>query len=176
LNREGGQFWGNKDLAIPVYLNRNVFEPDICGRRSAELAGSTEEAKVIGGIRFAAAVLILTVACFAQEGLTVRAKGKQTWPAAEAQKTYRSACAVVQRELGATPSVAPSVTLVLGADKNEVEFGQQEVRLKKCDRNAFAQGVVMVAFGNLMLDRRIAMARRAVTWADVTEDVGPAGH
>jgi hypothetical protein len=27
-----------------------------------------------------------------------------------------------------------------------------------------------------MLDRRIAMARRAVTWADVTEDVGPAGH
>ena len=93
------------------------------------------------GIRFAAAVLILTAACFAQEGLTVRAKGKQTWPAAEAQKIYLSACAVVQREFGANPSVTPSVTVVLGADKNEVEFGQQEIRLKKWDRNAFAQGV-----------------------------------
>ena len=83
------------------------------------------------GIRFAAAVLILTAACFAQEGLTMRAKGKQTWPAAEAQKSYRSACAVVQREFSANLSVAPSVMLVLGADKNEVEFGQQEIRLKK---------------------------------------------
>jgi hypothetical protein len=43
---------------------------------------------VTSGIRFAAALLILTAACLAQE-LTVRAKGKQTWPAAEAQKTYR---------------------------------------------------------------------------------------
>lgn len=55
------------------------------------------------GIRFAAAVLILTAAGFAQEGLTVRAKGKQTWPAAEAQKIYRSACAVVQKGFRANP-------------------------------------------------------------------------
>jgi hypothetical protein len=135
-----------------------------------------KEDKVTSGIRFAAAVLILTAACFAQEGLTVRAKGKQTWPAAEAQKIYRSACAVVQREFSANPSVAPSVTLVLGADKNEVEFGQQEIRLKKWDRNAFAQGVVMVAFGDLMHDRCAVMARRAVTWADATLEVERAGH
>jgi hypothetical protein len=135
-----------------------------------------KEDKVTSGIRFAAAVLILTAACFAQEGLTVRAKGKQTWPAAEAQKIYLSACAVVQREFGANPSVAPSVTVVLGADKNEVEFGQQEIRLKKWDRNAFAQGVVMVAFGDLMHDRSVAMARRAVTWADATLEVERAGH
>jgi hypothetical protein len=135
-----------------------------------------KEDKVTSGIRFAAAVLILTAACFAQEGLTVRAKGKQTWPAAEAQKTYRSACAVVQREFSANPSVAPPVTLVLGADKNDVEFGQQEIRLKKWDRNAFAQGVVRVAFGDLMHDRSAAMARRAVTWADATLEVERAGH
>ena len=46
-------------------------------------------------------------------------------------ENYRSACAVVQREFSANLSVAPSVMLVLGADKNEVEFGQQEIRLKK---------------------------------------------
>jgi hypothetical protein len=134
-----------------------------------------KEDKVTSGIRFAAAVLILTAPCFAQEGLTVRAKGKQTWPA-EAQEIYRSACAVAQREFGANPSVAPSVTLVLGADKNEVAFGQQEIRLKKWDSSAFAQGVAMVVFGDLMLDRRVAMARRAVTWADATFEVERAGH
>jgi hypothetical protein len=101
-----------------------------------------KEDKVTSGIRFAAAVLILTAACFAQEGLTVGAKGKQTWPAAEAQKIYRSANAVVQREFSANLSVAPSVMLVLGPDKNEVEVGQQEIRLKKWDRNAFAQAQI----------------------------------
>ena len=80
------------------------------------------------------------------------------------------------KRVSANPSVAPSVTSVLGADKNEVEFGQQEIRLKKWDRNAFAQGVVMVAFGDLMHDRRAAMARRAVTWADQTLEVERAGH
>jgi hypothetical protein len=103
-------------------------------------------------------------------------RGSRTGPAAEAQKLYRSACAVVQREFSANPSVAPSVTSVLGADKNEAEFGQQEIRLKKWDRNAFAQGVVMVAFGDLMHDRSAAMARRAVTWADQTLEVERAGH
>ena len=128
------------------------------------------------GIRFAAAVLILTAACFAQEGLTVRAKGKQTWPAAEAQKIYRSACAVVQKGFRANPLGGTIGHVSLGADKNEVEFGQQEIRLKKWDRNAFAQGVVMVAFGDLMHDRSVAMARRAVTWADATLEVERAGH
>jgi hypothetical protein len=101
-----------------------------------------KEDKVTSGIRFAAAVLILTAACFAQEGLTVGAKGKQTWRAAEPQKIYRLACAVVQREFNANLSGAPSVMLGLGADKNEVEFGQQEIRLKKWDRNAFAQAQI----------------------------------
>ena len=128
------------------------------------------------GIRFAAAVLILTAACFAPEGLTVRAKGKQTWPAAEAQKIYRSACAVVQREFGANLSVEPSVLFVIGADKNEVEFGQQEIWLKNWDRNAFAQRVVLVTFGDVMHDRRAAIGKRAVTWADATLEVERAGH
>ena len=137
-----------------------------------------KEDKVTSGIRFAAGVLSLTAACFAQEGLTVRAEGKQTWPAAASRggtENLPFGVRIVQREFSANPSVAPSVTLVLGADKNEVEFGQQEIRLKKWDRNAFAQAVVMVAFGDLMHDRRAAMARRAVTWADQTLEVERAG-
>ncbi len=70
--------------------------------------------------------LALPMACLAQEGLTVHSKGKQKWPAAEAQKIYLSACSVVQREFGGNRLVAPRVTLVLGADKNEVWFHNLE--------------------------------------------------
>ncbi len=103
-------------------------------------------------LRFVIVVLILATACLAQEGLTVHGHGKQKWPAAEAQKIYSSACSV------------------LGADKNVVWLEEREIRLTKWDRYAFAQGVVMVAFQDLMLDRSTAMAKRAVTWVDATVD------
>lgn len=106
----------------------------------------------------------------------MHAKGKQRWPAAEAQKIYRSACSVVQREFGATHTVAPPLTLVLGAERNEVAFDQREIRLTKWEPNRFAQGVVMLAFEDVMLDRRMAMAKRALIWADATIEVERAGH
>jgi hypothetical protein len=126
---------------------------------------------LIKGLRFAIVVLSLATACFAQEGLTVHSKGKQKWPAAEAQKIYSSVCSVVQREFGANRSVVPQVTLVLGADKNEVEVGEQEIRLTKWDRYLFAQGVVIVAFEDLILDRRTALAKRALIWADAIAEI-----
>lgn len=122
-------------------------------------------------LRFGIVVLILATACLAQEGLTVHSKEKQKWPAAEAQKIYLSACSVVQREFGATHSVAPTITLVLGVEKNVVRFDTREIRLTKWDRYLFAQGVVILAFEDLMMDRRTAMAQRAVTWVDATVDV-----
>jgi len=122
-------------------------------------------------LRFLIVLLILTTVCLAQEGLTVQSKGKQKWPAAEANKIYLSACSVVQREFGATHSVAPTITLVLGANSNVVRFEEREIRLTKWDRNAFAQGVVMLAFEDVMLVRRVAMAKRAVIWVDTTVDV-----
>jgi len=87
-----------------------------------------------------------------------------------APKIYLSACSVVQREFGGNRSVTPRVTLVLGADKNVVWLEEREIRLTKWDRYAFAQGVVMVAFQDLMLDRSTAMAKPAVTWVDATVD------
>jgi hypothetical protein len=123
-------------------------------------------------LRFLIVVLISTTACLAQDGLTVQSKGKQKWPAAEAQKIYFSACSVVRREFGSNRPVAPRVTLVLGASKNEVWFQGQEIRLTKWDRYAFAQGVVWLAFVDLMpSQQRLTIAKQVVNWADATVDV-----
>jgi hypothetical protein len=104
--------------------------------------------------------------------LTVQNKGKQKWSAAQAQKIYLSACSAVQREFGSNRPVAPRVTLVLGAGKSEVWFQDQEIRLTKWDRYAFAQGVVWLAFVDLMpSQQRLAIAKQVVTWADATVDV-----
>ena len=116
--------------------------------------------------------LILATVGSAQEGLTVQNKGNQKWPAAEAQKIYFSACSVVQREFGGNRSVAPTVTLVLGVDKNEVWFQDREIRLKKWDRYAFAQGVVWLAFEDLMpSQQRLTIANRIVSSVDATVDI-----
>jgi hypothetical protein len=116
--------------------------------------------------------LVLATVCLAQEGFTVQNKGKQKWPAAEAKNIHLSACSVVQREFGGNRPVAPRVTLVLGANKNEVGFQGQEIRLTKWDRYAFAQGVVWLAFEDLMpSQQRLTIAKRIVSWADATVDI-----
>ena len=123
-------------------------------------------------LRFLIVVLISATACLAQDRLTVQSKGKQKWPAAEAQRIYFSACSVVQRKFGSNRPVAPRVTLVLGANKNSVEFQGQEIRLTKWDRYAFAQGVVWLAFVDLMpSQQRLAIAKQVVNCADATVDV-----
>jgi len=123
-------------------------------------------------LRFLIVILISATACLGQDGLTVQNKGKQKWSAAEAQKIYLSTCSAVQREFGSNRPVAPRVTLVLGASKNEVWFQDQEIRLTKWDRYAFAQGVVWLAFVDLMpSQQRLAIAKQVVNWADATVDV-----
>ena len=123
-------------------------------------------------MRFAAFVLAFATMCAAQGGLSVRNRKNQKWPAAEAQRIYLSACSVVQGEFGRKIPLAPQVTLVLGADKDEVWFAGREIRLTKWDDRVFAQGVVWLAFEDLMpFERRQAIAARAVSWADATVEV-----
>ena len=121
------------------------------------------------------AVLVLTLAsaCLAQEPLvTVSTKGKQQWPAAEVDKIYLSACTAVQREFGGDRAVRPRVALVLGSDKNGVNFDAGEVVLIKWDRDLFAQGVVVLAFEDLLtVERRERIAKRALNWTDATVEV-----
>jgi hypothetical protein len=117
-------------------------------------------------------VLVLAGACAAQNLLEVRVKGKQRWPAGEADKLYLSACSAVQREFGGAQPIRPKLTLVLGGDKSEAHWGTREIRLVKWDSYLFTQGVVMFGFEDLMpTDKRLAVARRAVNWADSTVEV-----
>lgn len=127
---------------------------------------------MISAMKFSICVLVLATACSGQEGLTVHHKGKQKWPAAEAEKIYLSACSAVQREFGSNRVIRPQVTVVLGADKDEVSFGERQIKLTKWDRHVFAQGVVLFAFEDLMpVDQRLILANRAVIWADSTVEV-----
>lgn len=123
-------------------------------------------------VKLAVFALTLATVCSAQDGLSIRNKGNQKWPAAEAQKIYFSACSVVQQEFGRTLPFAPQVRLVVGADKNEVWFPGREIRLTKWNRDSFAQGVVWLAFEDLMSSQlRLAIATRALNWADSTVEV-----
>ena len=112
-------------------------------------------------LTIAALAFALTTACSAQEPLVpVRSKGGQKWPATELNKIYVSVCSAVQREFGSSRAVSPRVSLVLGADKNAVDFDKGEVLLVKWDRDLFAQGVVVLAFEDLMTaQRRVTLAR-----------------
>jgi len=126
-------------------------------------------------LTFVAALLLLTAASAAQEGLTIRNETNQKWPSAEAEKVYVSSCAVVQREFGSSRELKPRVTLVLGADKDNegLFFKSREIRLAKWDRYMFAQGVVWLAFEDLMPQEQLLLvSKRAVAWADATVAVG----
>lgn len=123
-------------------------------------------------VKFAALVLAFATVCPAQEGLTVRNTAHQRWSAAEAQKIYLSAWSMVQQEFGRTLPLAPRVNLVLGADRNEVWLNGREVRLTKWNPDAFAQGVVWLAFEDLMTSQqRLTIAKRAVNSADSTVEI-----
>jgi hypothetical protein len=122
--------------------------------------------------RLTVVVLVLTAGCWAQNLLTVQVKGKQKWPAEEADKLYLSACSAVQREFGGIRSIRPQITLVLGADKDEAIFDSREIRLIKWNPYLFAQGVVVFAFEDLMPpEDRLVVARRAVSWAASTTEI-----
>ena len=123
-------------------------------------------------MKFATLVLAFATVCPAQDGLTVQNTAHQKWSTEEAHKIYLSAWSIVQQEFGRTLPLAPKVNLVLGADRNEVWLNGREVRLTKWDRDAFAQGVVWLAFEDLMTSQqRLTIAKRAVNSADSTVEV-----
>jgi len=124
-------------------------------------------------LKAAVLALALTTVCLAQESfVTVSIKGKQKWPAEEVDKIYLSTCSAVQKEFGGDHALGPRLVLVLGSDRNAVNFDKKEVMLIKWNRELFAQAVVVLAFENLMTEqRRRTIARRALNWADATIDV-----
>ncbi len=120
-------------------------------------------------LKVAAVALMLPTACLAQQSLvTVSSKNGQKWSAAEVDKIYLSACSAVHKEFGGICPLAPRVALVLGANKNGVDFEKKEVCLVRWDPDFFAQGVVTLTFWDLMTpERRMAIAKRALADATV---------
>jgi hypothetical protein len=129
-------------------------------------------------LKAAVVALTLTTACLAQESfVTVSNKQKQKWPAQEVDKIYLSACSAVQKEFGGNHAVGPRLALVLGADRNVVDFDKKQISLMKWNRDLFAQGVVVLAFEDLMTEQqRVTIARRALNWTDATIDVAQIGR
>lgn len=112
-------------------------------------------------------------ACYAQDGgVTVTSKGKQKWSESEVNRVYLSACSAVQREFYDSTVPRPIVTLILGADKNVIDYSKKTILLRQWNRNLFAQGVVLLAFQDLLTpERRLSMTTRAVRLADASVDV-----
>ena len=122
-------------------------------------------------MKFVVPILVFLTSCLAQEPLSIRILSKQKSPV-DAQKIYLSACSAVQREFGASQALRPQLTLVIGGHGNVLEWDRREIHLQKWDADLFAQGVVMLAFEELLpVQQRLAVARRAVTWADSTVEV-----
>ena len=127
---------------------------------------------MINAVKFAISILALAVAGLAQEGLTIDNKYKESMPAPEAEKIYFSACSVVRQEFEVKRPILPRVKLVLGASRNGVLWDEREIWLTKWNPYLFAQGVVMLAFADIMTgDRRMVMTKRAMNWADSTVEI-----
>jgi hypothetical protein len=109
--------------------------------------------------------------CRAEDTFAVRSLSKQVWEPAEARKLYFSACLVLREEYG--HDISPEAVLVLGAEKDVVDFHRHEIRLVKWDRKLFAEGVVLLGFDQLMTrEKSLIFANRAVDWADSRVEAG----
>jgi hypothetical protein len=118
-------------------------------------------------------VAVFASVCSAQEGsVSVSSEGKQKWSPSEINEVYRSACTAVQREFGNSTVLSPTIALVLGAEKNEVNFDKKTILLKRWDRSLFAEGVVILAFEDLLTpQRRMVITGRAMNLAQATVNV-----
>lgn len=95
------------------------------------------------------ALLFIATTGFAQDGLTVSANANPQVREI-ARRIYVAACITAEREFGATRPVKPRVILVLGAETDSMNWEQGEVRLRKWDPYLFAQGVIALAYRQLM--------------------------
>lgn len=108
----------------------------------------------------------------AQEGaVSVHSQGKQKWSPFEVNQVYLSACTAVEREFG-DRKLRPNIALVLGADKDVVDFDKKTILLKRWDLGLFAEGVVILAFEGLLTpERKMMITNRAVNLAQATVNV-----
>lgn len=158
--------------------SRGSARPSLCNLLSED-TGFTN----VGGmkmknlVKVAMFVVAFASACGAQEAIVnVSSKAKEKWSASEVDKVYLSACTAVQREFGDSIVLRPPVALVLGADTNAVDFDKKTILLKRWDYSLFAEGVVILAFEDLLTPRRRMMiTNRAVNSTQATVNIGEIG-
>ena len=103
---------------------------------------------------------------------TIRNPKGQAWPSAEAETVYLSACKVIEREFSSPTSLRPQFTLALGAGHDRLSYAQHEIQLTKWDKYKFAQGVVLLAFEELLSPKdRLQLVRAALSEVDSSVDV-----
>jgi hypothetical protein len=88
----------------------------------------------------------------------------------EAEKLYQSACQVVQRDFHGG-DLHPRFTVMLGAERNAV-YGQDQIWLKQWNPVMFTQGVVVLAFDQVLTgDVTKQLAKRAFEQVNASVDV-----
>jgi hypothetical protein len=126
------------------------------------------------------ALFLLVSTCIAQSSSDgffvvrhVTKPGSSLTPAQmhDAEKLYQNTCAVVQRDFHSGSELHPRFTVILGAERNEVH-GNTEIWLTKWNPAMFAEGVVVVAFHQVLTTDVIKqLAKRAVRYSDAMIDV-----
>ncbi len=115
--------------------------------------------------------MVATFPCLSQDSFNVRNTKNQKWPEAEARRIYAFASQAVQSEFKstATKPFRPHFTLVLGADKDQMDVNTSELRLVKWNKEFFAEGVVLFAFEQMLpADKKHQLTRRALSEAQAT--------
>src|SRR5579864_6301599 len=74
----------------------------------------------------------------------------------EAEKVYQNTCAMVQSDFHSADKLRPHLTVVVGTDRTEVHSAGLkvdsglEISMKEWNPRAFAQGVVVLAFQQML--------------------------
>jgi hypothetical protein len=94
----------------------------------------------------------------------------------EAENIYRNVCATVERDFHrAGTELHPRFTVVIGAEANEVHSRRtqaDEIWMKKWNPMMFAQGVVVLAFDQMLTrDVIVQLANRAFRQSNATVSV-----
>jgi hypothetical protein len=96
----------------------------------------------------------------------------------DAESLYQSACAEVQHEFHSSTELHPRFTVIIGEDRNEVHSGGMKVDdglqiwMKKWNPTVFTQGVVVLAFQQLLTRNVITqLGDRAVRYSNASVDV-----
>jgi len=93
----------------------------------------------------------------------------------QAEKLYQSACAVVKRDFHGTTDLRPRFAVIIGTDHNEVH-GRSEIWLKQWNPALFTEGVVVLAFEQVLTPDDIKhIGEEAVRYTDATINVADLG-